>query len=309
MILISLLFACAFVLSGTAIYYSVLGLMAIFSTAPVPIAIMGTSLEVTKLVVASWLYRNWKEVPLLLKTYFTLAVMILMFITSIGIYGFLSKAHLDQGIPTGDVVSKVALYDEKIKTEEITIANARKTLAQLDSQVDQFMSRTTTEKGVASSVTVRARQKKERQTLVAEIQQSQKVLAKLREDRIPVAAELRKVEAEVGPIKYIAQLFSDKQDESTLEAAVRGMTLLIVAVFDPLAVLLLIAANWSLLRREKPMLEKFIKTKAKDKKSKEVQLDIQEEVKLDVQEEAQLEQIKEELIVDDPDKRSVKWHS
>ena len=84
-------------ISAVAAYYSIVGLMAIFSASAMSIAIMGVVLEIGKLITASWLYQNWKRVPFLLKSYLTLAVIVLMFITSMGIFGYLSKAHIDQG--------------------------------------------------------------------------------------------------------------------------------------------------------------------------------------------------------------------
>jgi hypothetical protein len=228
-----------------------MGLIAIFSTAVVPIAIMGTALEASKLVAASWLYRSWKTVPLLLKTYFTTAVVVLMILTSMGIFGYLSKAHLDQAVPTGDIVSKLSLIDEKIKTQKENIDAARKAIAQLDAQVDQTLSRSSDERGAANAVAIRQRQAKERTNLINEIQRSQTEIAKLNEERAPIASEVRKVEAEVGPIKYIAALiYGDTIDDSLLESSVRIVILMIVFVFDPLAVLLLIAANREMLLRK-----------------------------------------------------------
>lgn len=255
--MIALLFLCALALSGAAAFYSIAGLMAIFAAAPIPIAIMGTTLEVTKLVVASWLYRNWTPIPKLMKGYLTFALVVLMFLTSMGIFGFLSKAHLDQGVPTGDVAAQVALLDEKIKTEKENINAARATLNQLDQQVNQTLARTssaTDDSAVSRSVAIRRSQARERMALSNEIESAQKRIAKLNEERAPIAAELRKVEAEVGPIKYIAALvYGDEatQDQTILEKAVRWVTILIVSVFDPLAVVLLIAANWSLMHRDK----------------------------------------------------------
>jgi len=240
-----LLFATALGLSACAAYYSVMGLVAIFASAVVPIFIMGTLLESAKLVVASWLYRNWKEVPVLLKTYFTVALVILMMLTSMGIFGYLSKAHLDQAIPTGDVSAKLALIDEKIKTEKENINANRKELTQLDAQVDQTLSRTTEASGADRSIAIRRAQQKDRTRILNEIGQAQTKIAKLNEERAPIASEVRKVEAEVGPIKYIAALiYGDKPEDDVLEKAVRWVIILIVSVFDPLAVLLLIAANW-----------------------------------------------------------------
>lgn len=239
-----LLFSCGIALSAVAAYYSVMGLIAIFSTAVIPIAIMGSVLEVSKLVSASWLYRNWKTIPTLLKVYFTTAVVVLMLLTSMGIFGYLSKAHLDQAVPTGDVASKVAILDEKIKSQKENVDAARKAITQLDAQVDQTLSRTTDDRGAANAIAIRQRQAKERASLFAEIGKSQAEIAKLNEERAPVASELRKVEAEVGPIKYIAALiYGDTIDDTILEKSVRIVILLIVFVFDPLAVLLLIAAN------------------------------------------------------------------
>jgi hypothetical protein len=240
-----LLFATALGLSACAAYYSVMGLVAIFASAVVPIFIMGTLLEASKLVVASWLYRNWKEVPVLLKTYFTVALVILMMLTSMGIFGYLSKAHLDQAIPTGDVSAKLALIDEKIKTEKENINANRKELTQLDAQVDQTLSRTTEASGADRSIAIRRAQQKDRARILNEIGQAQTKIAKLNEERAPIASEVRKVEAEVGPIKYIAALiYGDNPEDDLLEKAVRWVIILIVSVFDPLAVLLLIAANW-----------------------------------------------------------------
>ena len=248
--MIYLMFTTALTLSAVAAYYSIAGLAAIFSAAIIPIVIMGGTLEVAKLVVASWLYRNWKEVPIMMKSYFMGALIILMTLTSMGIFGYLSKAHLDQAVPTGDVAAKVGLIDEKIKTEKETISEARKTITQLDSQVDQTIARTandTTDKGVGRSVSIRKSQAKERKDLYKTIQASQSEISKLNEERAPIASTLRKVEAEVGPIKYIAALiYGDNLDESFLEKAVRIVILMIVSVFDPLAVLMLVAANWSL---------------------------------------------------------------
>jgi len=273
-----LLFAVALSLSALAAYYAVMGLVAIFAAAVVPIALMGSLLEASKLVVASWLYRNWKEIPKLMKSYFVVALVVLMMLTSMGIFGFLSKAHLDQAIPTGDVQSKLALLDEKIKTEKENINANRKELTQLDAQVDQTIARTDDAKGTDRAIAIRRGQQKDRARILNEIGAAQAKIAKLNEERAPIASEVRKVEAEVGPIKYIAALiYGDESanDVTMLEKAVRIVTILIVIVFDPLAVLLLIAANWNLKhtgRRkwndffEKPPVEDF------PEKDKEVEI-------------------------------------
>lgn len=249
-IMTSIMLVAALSLSAIAAFYSIAGLTAIFAAAVVPIIVMGGILEVSKLVVASWLYRNWLEVPKMFKIYFTTAVVILMMITSMGIFGFLSKAHLDQAVPAGDVSAQVQIFDEKIKTERDNIEAARKALAQMDAQVDQKLSRSTDEQGADKAVQIRRAQGSERKKLQNEIAAAQKNIVALQAERAPIASQARKIEAEVGPIKYIAALiYGDTLDQNMLEKAVRWVIIMIVLVFDPLAVLMLVAVNWSLKKR------------------------------------------------------------
>ena len=256
-----LLFATALALSAVAAYYSIMGLVAIFAAAALPIFIMGSLLEVSKLVVASWLYRSWREIPFLMKSYFTVALVVLMMLTSMGIFGFLSKAHLDQAVPTGDVSAKLALIDEKIKTEKENLNANRAELNQLDSQVNETISRSGAStnsgasngiSGIERSIAIRRAQQKDRARILNEIGTTQTKIARLNEERAPIASEVRKVEAEVGPIKYIAALiYEETASEDILEKAVRIVIMMIVLVFDPLAVLLLIAANWQMRKDER----------------------------------------------------------
>jgi len=231
-------------LSAVAIYYSVIGLTSIFAAAYWPIVVMGATLEISKLVAASWLKAHWVKIPKLMKAYMSIAVIVLMIITSMGIFGFLSKAHLDQNIVSGDVTSKIAIYDEKIKTAKDNIDANRKALKQMDEAVDQVMGRSSDEKGAEKAVAIRRGQLKERARLQSEITSEQKAIASLNEERAPIAAEVRKVEAEVGPIKYIAKLiYGDNPDQNILEKAVTWVIMIIVFVFDPLAVLMLLASQ------------------------------------------------------------------
>lgn len=233
-------------ISAVAVWYSVAGLISIFAAAAIPIAIMGIVLEIGKLVATVWLKQNWFIAPRLIRTYLFTAVAILMLITSMGIFGYLSKAHLDQAVPTGDVAAKVALLDEKIKTERDNITASKKALEQMDAQVDQMLGRSDTERGAERAVQIRKNQAKERVSLQADIAKAQKAIAALNQERAPIASELRKVEAEVGPIKYIAALlYGDNPDQNVLERAVRWVIILIVIIFDPLAVVLLLASQYS----------------------------------------------------------------
>ncbi len=251
-----LLLITGLVISAVAIYYSVIGLAAIFAAATIPIYIMGGSLEVAKLVCASWLKANWERAPGFMKTYMSLAVVVLMLITSMGIFGFLSKAHTDQSLVSGDVQSKLAIYDEKIKTAKENIEANRKQLKQMDEAVDQVMARSKDERGANNANAIRRSQQKDRVALAKDIEANQKLISSLNDEAAPIRAQVRKVEAEVGPIKYIAKLiYGDNPDTNILEKAVTWVIILIVIVFDPLAVIMLLAAQvtfqWNREQKEK----------------------------------------------------------
>jgi len=264
MILAWLLLLTGLTISAVAIYYSVVGLTAIFSAAAIPIIIMGSALEIGKLVCASWLKANWERAPRFMKYYMISAVMVLMLITSMGIFGFLSKAHNDQNLVSGDVQSKIAIYDEKIKTARENIEANRKQLKQMDEAVDQIMGRSTDEKGADKANAVRKSQQRDRQALAKDIEANQKIIASLNDEAAPIRAEIRKVEAEVGPIKYIAKfIYGDKgADENMLEQAVTWIIILIVIVFDPLAVIMLLAAQmtfgWKKTEEDEYLLHKTV---------------------------------------------------
>jgi hypothetical protein len=237
----------ALCISAIAAWYSVVGLTAIFAGAVIPIIVMGSILEIAKITTTVWLHKYWDRAGWSIRIYLTGAVVALALLTSMGVFGLLSKAHIEQGVVGGDVVAQVALFDEKIKTQRDNIEVARKALAQMDAQVDQRLARGDSESGAERAVQIRRQQAGERSKLQAEIQAAQKEIAKLNEQRAPIASQLRKVEAEVGPIKYIASvIYGDNPDATTLERAVRWVTILIVFVFDPLAIILILAANNSM---------------------------------------------------------------
>jgi hypothetical protein len=220
--------------------------VAIFAAAAIPIIIMGVTLEISKLVATVWLKMNWSRAPKLMRAYLLTAIAVLMLITSMGIFGFLSKAHLDQAVPTGDIAAKVAIIDEKIKTERDNIEAARRALAQMDVTVDQTIARSSDEKGADKAVALRRSQQRERTVLQNEIAAAQKKIAAYNEERAPIAKDLRAIEAEVGPIKYIAALiYGENPDANVLEKAVTWVIIIIVFVFDPLAVILLLASQYS----------------------------------------------------------------
>jgi len=212
----------ALLLSGIAGYYSILGLAAIFTGAFWPIVFMGSVLELSKLVTTSWLYRNWKTCPFLLKSYLTSAVVILMMITSMGIFGFLSKAHIDSTMDSGanTVEIKILTQQEKITKERLEYLLARaKDPSTASNRLDK------------------------------QIQDTQKELTEINKKRLPLLKESNKLVAEVGPIKYVGDMIYGTDDDNAIDKAVRLVIMLIMVVFDPLAVLLLIAANISMQQR------------------------------------------------------------
>ena len=244
-------------LSAIAAWYSILGLTAIFAAAVVPIIIMGGALEVAKVTTTVWLHRYWDRASWTLRLYLVPAVIALALLTSMGIFGFLSKAHIDQGIPTGDQAAQVTLLEEKIDNERQNIDAARSLLKQMDDAVigitaskdkdiKQRDGSTFSQSGAERAVAVRKSQAKERADLTRQIEEAQARIVKIQEEKAPIASQLRKVEAEVGPIRYVAALiYGDNPDANTLEKAVRWMIILIVFVFDPLALTLVLASTSS----------------------------------------------------------------
>jgi hypothetical protein len=254
----------ALLLSGIAAYYSIIGLAAIFTGAFWPIVFMGSVLEMSKLVTTSWLYRNWKTCPLLLKSYLTFAVVVLMIITSMGIFGFLSKAHIDSTMDAGvnTLEVKTLVQQEKITKERLDYLLARaKDPSTASNRLDK------------------------------QIQDTQKELTEINKRKLPLLKESNKLTAEVGPIKYVGDMIYGAEDETGLDKAVRLVIMLIMVVFDPLAVLLLIAANMSM---KKPEETKPVKKTWNDFFEKDTVPDDKVEV-----EKENITEIKEEPIVVD----------
>ena len=249
-------FLSAISISVIAAGYSIIGLAAIFAGATIPIIAMGSALEVGKLVAASWLYQNWKNslVPRLLKTYLFIAVVVLVFITSMGIFGFLSKAHLDQVKPGSNNTLQIELLDNQINQQQKIIDRSQNTLNQLDAALDKYIDMEYVTRGLKE----REKQKEERLELNNAIKNASNEIATLENEKFNYQKEQLKIEAEVGPLKYIAELiYGEDEAKNHFDEAVRLVIIILIFVFDPLAVLLLIAANISIKeRRLKKNLEK-----------------------------------------------------
>ena len=243
MFLTLLTFLSAISISVIAAGYSIIGLATLFAGAAVPIIAMGTALEVGKLVAASWLYQNWRnDVPRLLKAYLFTSIIVLVFITSMGIFGFLSKAHLDQVQPTSGNELNIRVIDKQINQQEVIIARAEKTLNQLDKALDVYIDKEYVSRGLKE----RNKQKEERDLLNTTINEATAKIVELNKTKSTIELEQIKIEAEVGPLKYVAELIYGEDAKNHFDSAVRIVIMILIFVFDPLAVLLLIAANISL---------------------------------------------------------------
>ena len=257
-------FITALALSGIAAYYSVIGLAQIFPGSYWPIVIMGSVLEAAKLVTVSWVYDNWKTTFSALKLYFLIAVVLLMAITSMGIFGYLSKAHIEHSSTIAPQAAKVEIYEEKIKVIQSQIERNNKNLSQYDDAVDQIMGRSKDEKGAERANQVRKAQQKDRERIIAETKRLQKEIQTLTEEKLPLSLEVKKAESDLGPIKYVAEVVYGTQDRDIIDKAVRLVIFIIIIVFDPLAVLLLIAANQTYKRYKEDDTEKQVIKKKKN---------------------------------------------
>lgn len=246
----------ALLLSSVAAVYSVTGLIAIFPGSVWAIIIMGGTLEVSKIAATVWLHKYWHRATIQFKLYLVPAIAVLMIITSMGIFGYLSASHVSQSASVGDITAQVQIFDEKIATERANIDANKKALTQMDAQVDQLLGRTTDDKGATKAAQLRKSQSRERKSLQNDISAAQKAIVAIQAERTPIASQARKATADVGPVLYIAALiYGDNPNADLLERAVRWVIILLVFVFDPLAIVLILAADqtfyWSQADKQK----------------------------------------------------------
>ena len=263
--LLTLLVALA--ISTVAAYYSIVGLMAIFAGAKFAIAIMGIVLEIGKLVVASWTFQNWKTSPLSLRFYFIISVIVLMFITSLGIFGFLSRAHIEQSSPTTLLEERVERVDLKIEQKQTQIDRYQGRLNTLDQALQRYIELGAISKGLRKI----GEMDNETALLKTKIEGLEGEIDSLSDEKYEFRNQLNLAMVEVGPIRYVASMIYDEVNETQLEEAVRWIIILLIFVFDPLAVMLVIAANISLrdYRKERKMATKTV-TVMPDLSDKEV---------------------------------------
>jgi len=234
-------FLTAIALSAIAAFYSVIGLAQIFPGSFWPIILMGSILEIAKLVTVSWLYNNWAETNRLMRYYFSIAIVLLMLITSMGIFGYLSRAHIESNVVVGanTVQLKTLETQEKIARDKL-----------------EYLLKRAGDPATATN------------KIDKEIQTTQNELNRLSKEKLPLMKEENKLTAEIGPIKYIAEIFYSKDDPSFIDKAVRLVIFTIIIVFDPLAILLLIAANQTYKRFRNKEEEQIVPMKKAKKKKK-----------------------------------------
>jgi len=250
----------ALFLSGVAAYYSIVGLTAIFSGAFWSILMMGAALEVAKLVSVSWLYRNWDNCSLLMRTYMSSAIVILMLITSMGIFGYLSRAHIESSTSnTSDLVAQIQTLDDNIQSKQFTKDLYVKQITNIDNTLVKYIELGSVTKGLQE----KRRLDSERKDLELKRSEIDQEIIKLKGEKNKLVSQQKKQEVEIGPLKYIAELIYGKDAENHFDSAVRWVIILLVLVFDPLAIVLLIAANATNETNAKP---KIRATKSSDKK-------------------------------------------
>ncbi len=247
-------------LSIIAAGYSIIGLAALFAGATTAIYAMGGALEVAKLVIASWLYNNWKNplLPKSIKYYLTSAVVVLIFITSVGIFGFLSKAHLDQVVPESNNALQVQILDEQIEQRQKTIDRSQKQLTRMDDLIEtQSEESSWFSSSSQRAITERNNQKQERISLEETIEESLNKINELSDKKAGIRTEQLKIEADLGPIKYVAEFIYGDEAVNHFDKAVRIIIIILIFVFDPVAVLMLISANISFKERRMLIGETF----------------------------------------------------
>jgi hypothetical protein len=248
MILTILLLLSGLAVSIIGAYYSILGLAALFAGAYWAVVTMGITLEIAKLVTVSWLYRNWKLdlLPQSIRMYLLSAVLMLMFITSIGIFGFLSKAHLDTSAPNTGNRLLVKNIERQIDSEKKAIFGAQKIIDQLDKALDKVI-----DKDADKGLIERQKQQNDRNRANNIITSSSNKITQLSNQKLNYDKNQLAIDKEIGPFKYVAEILFGDADDGNLDRAVRFVIICLIFVFDPLAVLMLVAVNVSIKEYER----------------------------------------------------------
>ena len=242
----------SFLIAACAAYFSITGLAALFAAALVPVIIMATVLEFGKIGATFFLHRFWHDLPGQLKYPLTMMVVILMLITSMGIFGFLSKGHLEQETPAEIGGLQIERIDQQITREKQNISRQEAQLKRLQGIVDTLIEYDRIRGRDGADATLE-KQQPERDEIQASMDKAYERINTLQEKRLPLQSEVSSIEAKLGPIKYVAELFGYDlaTDPDGKGKAVRIVIVLFMLAFDPLAIWLVMAADWAFMRHRK----------------------------------------------------------
>lgn len=259
-------------LSVVAAYYSIIGLTSIFAGAFWSIVVMGSVLEMAKLVSVSWLYQNWEIASKSIKSYFFSAIIILMLITSMGIFGFLSKSHFEQTLPTDTQIAEIAYIQQEIDREKELIDQYEQNIKQMNSIISTLI-QSQRIRGSGGAIETRDKQIDERQELEKNIRNIRNRIKDMEKTKFDLSNSIRVMESELGPIKYISNMIYGDNDKNHIDGAVRIVIIMLIFVFDPLAVVLLLASNISFTTSRKNFGIEYLEIKNIQPKKKKKNID------------------------------------
>jgi len=231
-------FIVALALACVSAAFSIDGLTAIFAGAFWPIITMGAALEAGKLVAAAWLTEYWRSAPFLLRVVLVAMIGVLMSLNAVGVFGFLTRAHLDHMAAVDlALADRTAESEARLAIQSRTVADLDRRIAQIDAAIEE-----STRLGrPVGAMTISDQKRRDRADIVAARQREAQAFAGLRIEKARIDAQHRRAEADVGPVRYLAELIGTPATD--LERPVRLLTLALVVVLDPLAVALLLAAG------------------------------------------------------------------
>ena len=241
-----LAFLTSLLVAGVAAYFSVIGLATIFAGSFWPVVIMAGALEIGKIVTAGFLHIRWSDINNWFKVYLSSAVVVLMLITSLGIFGFLAKANIEQTLQGDRFSLELSIIDKRLEAKEKELGRYEERLANLDYIIDTARPQ--------DRNYIDRRQRDERAEIATDIDNVVAEIVVLNEDKLPLQREQLVQEGEIGPIKYVAEMiYGEDVAKDKLDNAARILIFFIIFAFDPLAILLLVASLGLIVRDREPL--------------------------------------------------------
>jgi len=241
-----LAFLTSLLVAGVAAYFSVIGLATIFAGSFWPVVIMAGALEIGKIVTAGFLHIRWSDINNWFKVYLSSAVVVLMLITSLGIFGFLAKANIEQTLQGDRFSLELSIIDKRLEAKEKELGRYEERLSNLDYIIDTARPQ--------DRNYIDRRQRDERAEIATDIDNVVAEIVVLNEDKLPLQREQLVQEGEIGPIKYVAEMiYGEDVAKDKLDNAARILIFFIIFAFDPLAILLLVASLGLIVRDREPL--------------------------------------------------------